>query len=94
MNPFGHGRHLNRSDFDELLRNTVRNCGLGPKRRLVLEKGKFKGIQRNSEGLWSIDMEFNGERKDITAKWVLDASGRQATVATKVCNLGSSLCLC
>ena len=94
MNPFGHGRHLNRADFDELLRNTVRNCGLGPKHRLALEKGKFKGIQRTSEDLWSIEVDINGERKDITAKWVLDASGRQATVATKVCNPVSTFCLC
>ena len=81
INPFGHGRHLNRADFDEILRTTVKNCTS----RLSLERGKFKDIHRTREGLWNIEMDVKGERKSVAAKWVVDATGRKASVATKVC---------
>jgi flavin-dependent dehydrogenase len=80
MNPFGQGRHLNRSDFEEILRTTVKNCTS----RLALERGKFKNIHRTPDGLWNIEMDVKGERKSVAAKWVVDATGRKASVATKV----------
>lgn len=80
MNPFGNGRHLNRSDFDEVLRTTVKNCTS----RLAFEKGKFKDIYKAQGKLWNIEMDVKGERKSVAAKWVVDATGRKASVATKV----------
>ena len=84
LNPFGHGLHLDRADFDEVLRNTVINCASESKSRFLFEKGKFKSIHRNDKGLWNIEMEDKGIRKSIVAKWVVDATGRKASVATKV----------
>jgi flavin-dependent dehydrogenase len=88
FNPFGHGLHLNRANFDELLKNTVINCtsvSESTNSRLFFEKGKFKGIHRNEKGLWIVEIEDGKEvRKSFVAKWVVDATGRKASVATKV----------
>ena len=87
FNPFGHGLHLNRADFDEVLRNTVVvNCtSESNNSRFFFEKGRFKGIYKNEKGLWNVEMEDGKEmRKSFVAKWVVDASGRKASVATKV----------
>jgi len=80
MNPFGHGRHLNRADFDEILRTTLKNCTS----RVAFERGTFKDVHRTQEGLWNIEMDVKGERKRVAAKWVVDATGRKASVAMKV----------
>jgi len=85
MNPFGHGRHLNRSDFDEVLRTTVNNCASESKSRLSLEKGVFKSIQKTADGLWNVEVDLGGKRKSVETKWVVDATGRKASLATKVC---------
>jgi flavin-dependent dehydrogenase len=84
FNPFGHGLHLNRADFDEVMKNTVVvNCT--SESRFLFEKGRFKGIHRNEKGLWNVEMEDDKEvRKSFVAKWVVDATGRKASVATKV----------
>jgi len=87
LNPFGHGLHLNRADFDELLRNIVlTNCtSESNNSRFSFEKGKFKGIHRNGKGLWDVEIEDDkGVRKSFVAKWVVDATGRKASVATKL----------
>ena len=87
FNPFGHGLHLDRADFDEVLKNTVviKCRSESNNSRFSFEKGSFKGIRRNEKGLWNIDMEDDKEvRKSFVAKWVVDATGRKASVATKV----------
>ena len=93
FNPFGHGLHLNRADFDEVLRNTVVvNCISESNSRFLFEKGRFKGIHRNDNGLWNVEIEDDNEvRKSFVAKWVVDATGRKASVATKVCFIKSRL---
>jgi len=84
LNPFGHGLHLDRANFDEVLRNTVVSCASESKSRFVFEKGRFKGIYRNEKGLWNVEMEDKGVRKSFVARWVVDATGRKASVATKL----------
>ena len=86
LNPFGHGLHLNRADFDELLKNTiVVNCTSESNiSRFLFEKGRFKGIHRNEKGLWIVETEDKEVRKSFVSKWVVDATGRKASVATKV----------
>lgn len=86
LNPFGHGLHLNRADFDELLKNTiVVNCtSESNNSRFLFEKGRFKGIHRNEKGLWIVETEDKEVRKSFVSKWVVDATGRKASVATKV----------
>lgn len=88
FNPFGHGLHLNRADFDDVLKNTVINCTSESNSRFLFEKGRFKGIHRNENGSWNVDMEDDKQvRKSFVAKWVVDATGRKASVATKVLSL-------
>lgn len=81
MNPFGHGLHLDRAAFDEMLRDTVRHKEGS---RLSLIKGRFKGIGKDSQKLWAIRADVDGETRTFLAKWVVDATGRKASLATKV----------
>lgn len=79
MNPFGHGHHLDRANFDEMLRSAIDQ---GPS--MTLKKGKFTGINKRDDGQWVIELDAQGTRKSIDATWVVDATGRKASVATKV----------
>ena len=93
LNPFGQGLHLDRANFDEVLRDTTAKCASESKSRFHFQKASFKGIHKNDKGLWVIEIEDKGDRKSFVAKWVVDATGRKASVATKVClihTLGAS----
>lgn len=79
MNPFGHGHHLDRANFDEMLRFAVNQ---GPS--TTLKKSKFISMHKRDDGKWIIDLDVYGSRKSIEAAWVVDATGRKASVATKV----------
>ena len=52
LNPFGHGLHLDRADFDEVLRNTVVSCTSESKSKFLFEKG----IRGSIERLWNVEM--------------------------------------
>ncbi|KAF8884288.1 hypothetical protein CPB84DRAFT_1713092 [Gymnopilus junonius] len=84
LNPFGHGLHLNRVEFEELLRDTVVKCASGSGSRLAFRKASFKSLQKNSQGLWAVEMEENGQRTTISAKWIVDGTGRKSSVANKI----------
>jgi len=84
FNPFGHGLHLNRAGFEELLRDTVTKCALESNSRVILQKASFKSIQKDAAGIWAVEVEANGKRKNVTAKWVVDGTGRKASVASKI----------
>ncbi|KAF8910003.1 hypothetical protein CPB84DRAFT_1936840 [Gymnopilus junonius] len=84
LNPFGHGLHLNRVEFEEILRDTVLKCALGSSSRLAFRKASFKSLQKNSQGLWAIEIEEGGQRKPILAKWMVDGTGCKASVASKI----------
>ena len=86
MNPYGAGWHLDRAHFDETLRQTC-----GP----MLRKGKFVAVRRvdlvDTESLaaslgWEIDVKFAGSTPAETfrTRWLVDATGRKASVAQKV----------
>lgn len=96
MNPFGHGWHLDRAAFDELLRDAVLNC-VSPQPEQtrddsVLSRGVVKGkiIQgdRKSDGTWAVRASLVSESAPseaiFYAKWLIDGTGRKATLATKV----------
>ena len=85
MNPFGHGLHLNRSAFDEMLRGTVDSVEkISRDRRLTLCKGVFRSLRRMEDQRWNIEVELDGKQITFTTKWIIDATGRKAAVATKV----------
>lgn len=88
MNPYGHGWHLGRAAFDELLRESVSHCAQREQsvpRALV--KGRFKQIEKESTSTWVVHVEESeSEFGTFRAKWVVDASGRRASVVSKVNN--------
>lgn len=88
MNPFGHGYHLNRAAFDELLRRCIVDCGDGTENGSIrIIKGTFKSVEREAGGYWAVYVDVDGQAMPFFAKWVVDATGRKASVATKVSSL-------
>ena len=82
MNPFGSGWHLDRAIFDECLRNQVRKICRGSH----LLKGKFTGVRKEGDG-WAISFEgfeSNDISGELRCSWLVDASGRKASVGQKV----------
>ncbi|KAH9850549.1 FAD/NAD-P-binding domain-containing protein [Lenzites betulinus] len=83
MNPYGAGWHLDRALFDETLRETCAARG-------YLRKGKFVAVRRVDEpGVffgWAVDTEMTPEAsiETLHARWVVDATGRRASVARKL----------
>jgi flavin-dependent dehydrogenase len=87
MNPFGHGYHLNRAVFDETLRSLVMDYESKTKsmpQGIDVLKGRFTGAEKDSSGKWAIQAEVDNDPKTFLAKWVVDATGRKASFATKV----------
>ncbi|OJT12854.1 hypothetical protein TRAPUB_10551 [Trametes pubescens] len=82
MNPYGEGWHLDRARFDETLREACQDR---------IRKGKFVAIRRvdgpdaSSYG-WEVDAEMreSGELETFRTPWVVDATGRRASVARKL----------
>ncbi|KAF7974879.1 hypothetical protein HWV62_11143 [Athelia sp. TMB] len=86
MNPFGSGWHLDRAVFDESLRAQVRAiCSNGETQRSRLMKGKFAGVSKDSSG-WCLSCEDleSKEAREFHCSWLVDASGRKASVAHKI----------
>ncbi|KAG8752120.1 hypothetical protein FRC14_007332 [Serendipita sp. 396] len=91
MNPFGAGWHLDRASFDETLRETVRGLcldrcgpsGQGPP--IKVEKARFLGIEKDPRS-WIVSTEEQGtnEKRQYRSKWIVDATGRKASVARKL----------
>ncbi|EIW65208.1 FAD/NAD-P-binding domain-containing protein [Trametes versicolor FP-101664 SS1] len=81
MNPYGEGWHLDRARFDETLREA---CQDG------VRKGKFVAIRRmdgpEASYGWEVDVEMreSGELDTFCTGWVVDATGRRASVARKL----------
>ena len=88
MNPFGHGLHLNRAAFDEMLRSTVTNNpdhDTTTTKSFQVVKGRFKGIEKDSACNWVVEADVaGGETTTFIARWVVDATGRKASLAKKV----------
>jgi hypothetical protein len=86
MNPFGHGLHLGRAAFDEMLRSTVNNnSDHDTTKSFRVVKGRFKGIGKDSACNWVVEADVAGETTTFIARWVIDATGRKASLAKKVC---------
>ena len=85
MNPYGAGWHLDRAHFDEMLRGA---CGT------MLLKGKFVAVRRTDvDGRnlspwygWEVDVRVakSDKKETFRAKWLVDATGRRASMAQKV----------
>nr|VWP02587.1 Extracellular lipase (EC [Ganoderma boninense] len=87
MNPYGAGWHLDRACFDEMLREA---CGI------MLLKGKSGTIRRmdmdvegTAHSRWfgrEADIRFaeSNAKETFRAKWLVDTTGRKASVAQKI----------
>ncbi|KIM53006.1 hypothetical protein SCLCIDRAFT_32223 [Scleroderma citrinum Foug A] len=84
MNPYGVGWHLDRALFDELFRQCMCTVAQGS---VSLVKSTFVDIDRvdgNSAWLVSVNGGGRSDGQVYRSKWVVDASGRKATVARKL----------
>jgi len=86
MNPFGSGWHLDRAVFDECLRNQVRTiCSRQETQRSRLLKGRFAGVRKEGKE-WAISFNESESSipRELRCRWLVDASGRKASVGQKV----------
>lgn len=74
--PFGHGWHLDRARFDELLRGLAIEAGAVP--RLG---ARLAGFARSPAGLWTLELEGPAGDEEIDCGWLLDCTGRSHKVA-------------
>lgn len=86
-NPFGMGLHLDRARFDQCLRDAVAGTTAGSQCTVV--HGVFNKVEKTEapeyQG-WIVYVRRygSGETDTYRAKWLVDASGRKASVARKV----------
>ncbi|MFC8723438.1 tryptophan 7-halogenase, partial [Kitasatospora sp. NPDC057198] len=74
LDPHGHGWHLNRPRFDRHLRARARAQGV----RLA-ERTAARPLARTPDGGWTVRL---GEQGAVRCRWLVDATGRRAAVAT------------
>ncbi|KAF8698573.1 Tryptophan halogenase, partial [Rhizoctonia solani] len=86
MSPYGAGWHLDRHAFDESLREHVRSfCADREAQDRLFVKGTFSSVKKNDDGTWAMTVTSEGMATQVySAKWIVDASGRQASVSRKL----------
>ncbi len=80
--PYGNGWHLNRQQFDALMLNAAIQYQV----RLI-SKAQFLDISQKHNGwqiAWRTTKQAGDEQQTITARFVVDASGRSARVAQRL----------
>lgn len=89
MKPYGSGWHLDRAAFDESLREAIRDVckksnGSPVPSRIARER--WISVEKQRDAIWSVHTEdvATGAANCYRAKWVVDATGRKASVAKKV----------
>jgi flavin-dependent dehydrogenase len=75
FNPYGHGWHLDRRQFDASLLTCARVAGA-----TVLQSTRFASARRRRDG-WTLDLRSSGNKFSLEANFVLDCSGRAAVFA-------------
>lgn len=76
---YGCGWHLDRPRFDALLRKEAREAGASFWPACRLTEWSFDG----SLQLWNLVFLSQGRTKRVSTRWLLDATGRRALVATR-----------
>ena len=73
----GDGWQLDRNGFDAMLADATREAGA-----IVHTRTYVRQVARSDDGLWRISAESaDGARTTLVARFLIDASGRSATVA-------------
>lgn len=83
-NAWGPGWHLDRAHFDETILRSVRRLMDTTGNGTVLD-GRWKSVERKgSNWLINVDNNDTGLPASYSAKWIIDATGRKASVAKTV----------
>ncbi|MEA2564755.1 MAG: hypothetical protein QOH06_6259 [Acidobacteriota bacterium] len=77
--PFGKGWHLDRRGFDAMLAEAVQRAG-----GTLWKNARLVDHQQAPAGPWRLGIERDGERMEVGARFVVDASGRAATLAKRL----------
>jgi flavin-dependent dehydrogenase len=82
LDPYGNGWHVERQRFDRMLQNAAHQVGA----RLLLGTA-FLHADRRPDGAWNLVLASDAGRSSITARFVIDASGRGRSFA-RLCGVG------
>ncbi|MFG2339866.1 tryptophan 7-halogenase [Streptomyces yangpuensis] len=77
LDPHGHGWHLDRVRFDRGLRERARLLGTD-----VAERTTARPSGRAGDGTWTVELRGPCERRTVRCRWLVDATGRRAGLAT------------
>jgi 2-polyprenyl-6-methoxyphenol hydroxylase-like FAD-dependent oxidoreductase len=75
----GHGWHINRSAFDEWLRDAAVSHGTR-----LLSPARLKAVAPRPGGGWNLRLIYAGRIVEHISRFVVDASGRRAALATRL----------
>jgi flavin-dependent dehydrogenase len=75
--PHGHGWHLDRPLFDDRLRRCVRAQGVETVSAHTVRPGR-----RHRDGTWTVVLRGRGQERTVRCRWLVDATGRRAAIAT------------
>lgn len=76
--PYGAGWHLDRPAFDVALRARAADAGAH------YRAGRLHELHPNPTGGWHLRVRAAGETQPLTARWVLDCSGRSRAVSRQL----------
>jgi len=76
FNPYGHGWHLDRTQFDRTLAASAEQAGA-----MVIRSARAQSCLRTTDAGWVVRYEFEGKVREITATFLIDATGRSAWLA-------------
>jgi len=77
-NPMGHGWHLNRPLFNQMLQKKVQHSGVS-----YQDHTKFISSRSTDDGHW-LYLVTNGEDRHVSTRWVIDATGIKSGFASKI----------
>lgn len=76
FSPYGQGWHLDRTRFDAMLVEAAANAGAR-----VFQRSSVVTCERDGRGAWQLHVTVGGATLDLTANFVIDATGRSAWLA-------------
>jgi len=77
VNPYGPGWHVDRSRFDRMLARAAEKEGA-----VLCQGARLTSLEKDSKGNWKVEINQEAGRKEIDAKFLVDASGR-ASMASR-----------
>ncbi|MBI3408063.1 MAG: NAD(P)/FAD-dependent oxidoreductase [Planctomycetes bacterium] len=76
FNPYGNGWHLDRTRFDRTLVDAAEQAGAE-----VIRSARIQSCKRTADLAWILSYESERARREITARFLIDATGRSAWLA-------------